>query len=193
MCHVLWMRMATSQLKLLISLAGWARHCMSHVHENLESMPKDICLVRRSISNDAVNFHGCRYVKDADKAIIAHLKTTGRLIDVSSYSHSYPFCWRSDTPLIYKVLDALNFGPLIYIVSRSTFICALYRNHDLDWLGHVSCLAHSLPRWAPAGSAELVCEGDGLQGQAAGGQRRHLLGATAREGRPLPQLARECP
>jgi isoleucyl-tRNA synthetase len=48
-----------------------------------------------------------RYVKDADKAIIAHLKAAGRMIDVSSYSHSYPFCWRSDTPLIYKVLHSL--------------------------------------------------------------------------------------
>jgi isoleucyl-tRNA synthetase len=44
-----------------------------------------------------------RYVKDADKEIIAHLKASGRLIDNSSYTHSYPFCWRSDTPLIYKV------------------------------------------------------------------------------------------
>lgn len=46
-------------------------------------------------------------MKDADKAIIAHLKAAGRMIDVSSYSHSYPFCWRSDTPLIYKVLHSL--------------------------------------------------------------------------------------
>ncbi len=46
-------------------------------------------------------------MKDADKAIIAHLKAAGRMIDVSSYTHSYPFCWRSDTPLIYKVLHLL--------------------------------------------------------------------------------------
>lgn len=44
-----------------------------------------------------------RYVKEADKDIIKHLKGQGRLIDSSNYSHSYPFCWRSDTPLIQRV------------------------------------------------------------------------------------------
>ena len=46
----------------------------------------------------------CRYVKDADKAIIARLKAEGRIVKVEVEHHSYPFCWRSDTPLIYKVL-----------------------------------------------------------------------------------------
>ena len=42
-------------------------------------------------------------MKEADKDIIKHLKGQGRLIDNSNYSHSYPFCWRSDTPLIQRV------------------------------------------------------------------------------------------
>ena len=42
-------------------------------------------------------------MKEADKDIIKHLKGLGRLIDSSSYTHSYPFCWRSDTPLIQRV------------------------------------------------------------------------------------------
>uniref|UniRef100_A0A7S0X0A0 isoleucine--tRNA ligase n=1 Tax=Chlamydomonas leiostraca TaxID=1034604 RepID=A0A7S0X0A0_9CHLO len=41
-----------------------------------------------------------KYVKDADKEIIAKIKEAGRLVDVGSINHSYPFCWRSDTPLI---------------------------------------------------------------------------------------------
>ena len=44
------------------------------------------------------------HVKEADKAIIAKIKAEGRLVDHSTIVHSYPFCWRSDTPLIYKVL-----------------------------------------------------------------------------------------
>ena len=44
-----------------------------------------------------------RYVKEADKDIIKHLRNVGRLIDSSNYTHSYPFCWRSDTPLIQRV------------------------------------------------------------------------------------------
>ena len=43
-----------------------------------------------------------RFVKDADKAIIAELKSAGRLVDSQTIVHSYPFCWRSETPLIYK-------------------------------------------------------------------------------------------
>ncbi|KAI8819915.1 tRNA synthetases class I-domain-containing protein [Fimicolochytrium jonesii] len=44
------------------------------------------------------------YVKDADKQIQKDLKTKGRLIRQSQITHSYPFCWRSDTPLIYKAV-----------------------------------------------------------------------------------------
>lgn len=46
------------------------------------------------------------HVKAADKAIIKHLKGTGRLIVDGQITHSYPFCWRSDTPLIYRAVPA---------------------------------------------------------------------------------------
>jgi isoleucyl-tRNA synthetase len=45
-------------------------------------------------------------VKDADKAIIKHLKGNGRLLVDSQITHSYPFCWRSDTPLIYRAVPS---------------------------------------------------------------------------------------
>ncbi|GFH28886.1 uncharacterized protein HaLaN_27450, partial [Haematococcus lacustris] len=41
-----------------------------------------------------------RYVKEADKDIIARIKEMGRLVNAASVNHSYPFCWRSDTPLL---------------------------------------------------------------------------------------------
>jgi len=40
------------------------------------------------------------YVKDADKKIIGDLKTAGRLHKQDVLQHSYPFCYRTDTPLI---------------------------------------------------------------------------------------------
>lgn len=43
------------------------------------------------------------YVKEADKEIVAKIKAMGRLVDNSSLMHTYPFCWRSETPLIYRV------------------------------------------------------------------------------------------
>ncbi|RJE25033.1 Isoleucyl-tRNA synthetase [Aspergillus sclerotialis] len=56
-----------------------------------------------------------QHVKAADKAIIKHLKGTGRLIVDSQITHSYPFCWRSDTPLIYRAVPAwfVKIGPII--------------------------------------------------------------------------------
>ena len=44
------------------------------------------------------------YVKDADKHIIRYLKENGRMVHSTTVNHSYPYCWRSDTPLIYKVV-----------------------------------------------------------------------------------------
>lgn len=47
-----------------------------------------------------------QYVKDADKNIILNLKNRNRLIQSGQIKHSYPFCWRSDTPLIYKAVPS---------------------------------------------------------------------------------------
>jgi isoleucyl-tRNA synthetase len=44
-------------------------------------------------------------VKEADKSIIKDLKNKGLLFKQSTIEHSYPFCWRSDTPLIYKSIS----------------------------------------------------------------------------------------
>jgi isoleucyl-tRNA synthetase len=43
-------------------------------------------------------------VKDADKEIIRDLKKQGSVFHQATIRHRYPFCWRSDTPLIYKAV-----------------------------------------------------------------------------------------
>lgn len=45
------------------------------------------------------------YVKDADEIIMKDLKEMGRLARKNVCRHNYPFCWRSDTPLIYKAVS----------------------------------------------------------------------------------------
>ncbi|MES1907208.1 MAG: hypothetical protein MHM6MM_000370 [Cercozoa sp. M6MM] len=47
-----------------------------------------------------------KYIKEADSDIIALLKERGVLIKHASEKHSYPFCWRSETPLIYKAVES---------------------------------------------------------------------------------------
>ena len=41
------------------------------------------------------------FCKDGDKTIIKMLKERGQLFREQLYEHSYPFCWRCDTPLLY--------------------------------------------------------------------------------------------
>jgi len=45
-------------------------------------------------------------VKEADPKVSAAVKAKGRLISNSAIVHSYPFCWRSDTPLIYRAVPS---------------------------------------------------------------------------------------
>ncbi len=47
-----------------------------------------------------------RFCKDCDKDLIKWLKTQGKLVHQSTIVHSYPFCDRTDTPLIYRAIDA---------------------------------------------------------------------------------------
>ncbi len=42
-----------------------------------------------------------RFVKDADPDIVEAVRERGRLLRVEVYEHSYPHCWRCDTPLLY--------------------------------------------------------------------------------------------
>ena len=42
-----------------------------------------------------------KFVKDADPLITEDLDSRGLLYRAETYTHTYPFCWRCDTPLIY--------------------------------------------------------------------------------------------
>jgi len=45
-------------------------------------------------------------VFDANPRVIAALAAAGSLVRHEQYAHSYPHCWRSDTPLIYRALSS---------------------------------------------------------------------------------------
>ena len=57
-------------------------------------------ILTRVISNvmDTKN----QQLPDAD--LIRLLKESGKIIDHRQIRHSYPFCWRTETPLIYKAI-----------------------------------------------------------------------------------------
>ncbi len=74
------------------------------------------------------DFEGLQ-VKDADRPIIAHLKEQGDLVKRETYRHSYPFCYRTKTPLIYRAVS-------------SWFV-------DIDKVKASMLNANALVRWVP--------------------------------------------
>lgn len=46
------------------------------------------------------------FVKDADKPIIRRLKEEGKLVRRENYLHPYPFCYRTNFPLIYRAVSS---------------------------------------------------------------------------------------
>ena len=46
-----------------------------------------------------------KYVFDANRDIIRILRDKGMLLGEQTYQHSYPYCWRSKTPIIFRAVD----------------------------------------------------------------------------------------
>eukprot|EP01041_Mallomonas_annulata_P002801 gene2801-5516_t len=69
-----------------------------------------------------------QHVKEADNEICMKLKASGRLVLKETYSHSYPFCWRSDSPLIYKAV------PSWFVAVESVKAKLLENNTKTYWV-----------------------------------------------------------
>jgi len=81
------------------------RVCIAHgVIRKGEEIP---CPVdSNGLFTERVTHFAGRYVKESDDDICKMLKEQDRLVQKASITHSYPFCWRSDTPLIYKAVPS---------------------------------------------------------------------------------------
>jgi isoleucyl-tRNA synthetase len=60
---------------------------------------------RGRFTKEVRDFEGMQ-VFDANHAVIVQLRQAGALVRLDSYEHSYPHCWRTDTPLIYKAVSS---------------------------------------------------------------------------------------
>ena len=68
------------------------------------------------------------FCKDADKEILRDLKERGLLFKTLPYEHSYPFCWRCDTPLIYYARNS-------WFIEMSSVRDKLVKNNDtVNWI-----------------------------------------------------------
>ncbi|HEY3503890.1 MAG TPA: isoleucine--tRNA ligase [Actinocatenispora sp.] len=66
-------------------------------------------------------------VFEANQPIVRDLRERGQLVRHDSYVHSYPHCWRCDTPLVYKAVSS-------WFVAVSRFRDRMVElNRDIDW------------------------------------------------------------
>ncbi|MDX1992445.1 MAG: isoleucine--tRNA ligase [bacterium] len=81
---------------------------------------------------DAVTDFRGMWVKDADPEISRDLKRRGLLYRSEKYEHTYPFCWRCDTPLLYFARDS-------WFISTTTHRDTMMKINDtINWVpGHV--------------------------------------------------------
>ena len=53
-----------------------------------------------------VSDYAGKQVFETNEPILAFLKENGLLVKKEQYTHTYPYCWRTDTPLIYKAMSS---------------------------------------------------------------------------------------
>jgi valyl-tRNA synthetase len=46
-----------------------------------------------------------KYVFEANQSVITHLRERGALLGEQVYEHSYPHCWRSKTPVVFRAVE----------------------------------------------------------------------------------------
>ena len=77
---------------------------------------------------------------EAATPIIEHLRRTGRLHKVESYTHRYPVCWRCGTELVFRLVDEWFIAmdpirePLMAVTKRIRWIPEFGLDRELDWL-----------------------------------------------------------
>jgi isoleucyl-tRNA synthetase len=77
--------------------------------------------------NEIITEWAGQFVKDADKGILRNLKERGLLFKSSRIKHTYPFCWRCDSPLIYYARDSW------YIRTSNYKEQMLENNRRINW------------------------------------------------------------
>ena len=69
-----------------------------------------------------------KFVKDADPIILKDLDERGLLYDAPKFEHSYPHCWRCDTPLIYYARES-------WFIKMTAVKEDLIRNNNtINWI-----------------------------------------------------------
>lgn len=152
-----------------------------------------------------------RYVKEADKDIIKAIKDKGRLLLHNTINHNYPYCWRSDTPLIYRAIstwfvkvEAIK-DKLLANNAQTNWVPENLRDGRFgNWLANARDWAISrnrfwgnpLPVWRSEDGSELRCFGSIAELEQACGKtfadihREHVddVVITDKNGKPMHRV-----
>jgi len=87
-----------------------------------------------------------KYVFDANKDVIQRLSEVGFLLALNDYRHSYPNCWRSKTPVIFRAVE--QFFIRVDVVKPA----ALRSIDEVKWVPHwgrnrIYATVESRPDW----------------------------------------------
>lgn len=78
-------------------------------------------------TSEVVDYQGMQ-VFETNEPIMQWLKENGLLVKKEQYTHSYPFCWRTDTPLIYKAMSS-------WFVRVTDFRDDMVKNNqEINWV-----------------------------------------------------------
>ncbi|MBI2549869.1 isoleucine--tRNA ligase [Candidatus Woesearchaeota archaeon] len=121
------------------------------------------------------------FVKDADPMIIERLEKDGALFSKEDYTHTYPFCWRCSSPLIYYALKSWFIAVSRYkerLLELNEKI-AWFPDHIKhgrfgDWLSNVKDWALSRNKFWGTPLPIWKCDSEGCKGEVAIGSVKEL-------------------